>query len=81
MSGVIETVIDVNKSIYINQNENTYENIKKFLFENGFKITSVRPNDMTNCEYNVYFEKIKKRKIPVLVYRRLNKRIVQMKYF
>lgn len=73
MSGVITTVIDINKSIYINQNENTYKNVEKFLLENGFKMTSVNRNDITNCEYNVYFERIIKRKIAVLVYGRLNK--------
>lgn len=73
MNGVIETVIDINKSIYVNQNENTYKNVEKFLLENGFKITGVHCNDMTNCEYNVYFEKIFKKKIAVLIYGRLNK--------
>lgn len=73
MSGVVETVIDINKSIYVNQNENTYENVEKFLLENGFKITGVHHNDITNCEYNVYFERIIKKKIAVLVYGRLNK--------
>lgn len=73
MNGVVETVIDVNKSIYINQNENTYENVENFLLENGFKISSVIPNDITNNEYNVYFERIIKKKIAILVYGRLDK--------
>jgi FkbM family methyltransferase len=56
-AGVIETVKDVNKSIYIGQEDNTLENVKEFLSMNGFEITSICSNDNTNCEYNVYFEK------------------------
>jgi FkbM family methyltransferase len=57
MSGVIETVIDKNKSIYIGQEDNTLDNVVSFLESNGFKITNVQNNDYTNCEYNVYFQK------------------------
>jgi len=55
--GVVETVKDVNKSIYIGQEDNTLENVKEFLSMNGFEITQICSNDGTNCEYNVYFEK------------------------
>lgn len=56
-AGVIETVIDKNKSIYLNQDDNTLDNVNQFLLANGFKITKVENNDPTNCEYNVFFEK------------------------
>lgn len=59
VAGVVETVKDVNKSIYIGQDDNTLDNITKFLSLNGFKITSILSNDNTDCEYNVYFEKIR----------------------
>lgn len=55
--GVVETVIQKEKSIYVNQEENTLENVQKFLESNGFVITSVQSNDYTNCEYNVFFQK------------------------
>jgi FkbM family methyltransferase len=55
--GVVETVKDVNKSIYIGQEDNTLENVKEFLSMNGFEITQICSNDSTNCEYNVYFKK------------------------
>lgn len=57
-AGVVETVIDKNKSIYIGQDENTFDNVNMFLLANGFKITNIQSNDKTNCEYNIYFEKI-----------------------
>jgi FkbM family methyltransferase len=58
LAGVVETVIDKNKSIYIGQEDNTLENVSIFLASNGFKIKDIQRNDNTNCEYNVYFEKI-----------------------
>ncbi len=54
--GVIETVIDNNKSIYSNQTINNYENAKQFLENNDFTIICVSNNDITNCEYNVTFK-------------------------
>jgi len=54
--GVIETVIDNNKSIYLNQTINNYENAKQFLENNDFTIICVSSNDITNCEYNVAFK-------------------------
>lgn len=57
-SGVMETVLDENKSIYIGQTKNTFNNIKTFLLSNGFKIVGIDNNDVTNCEYNIRFEKI-----------------------
>jgi FkbM family methyltransferase len=57
VAGVVETVKDINKSIYIGQQDNTLEAITEFLSANGFKITNVENNDPTNCEFNVYFEK------------------------
>jgi FkbM family methyltransferase len=56
--GVVETVIDANKSIYVGQDENTLANVETFLTSNGFEITGVHGNDPTDCEYNVYFKKI-----------------------
>jgi hypothetical protein len=58
VAGVVETVKDINKSIYVGQQDNTLETITEFLSANGFKITNVENNDPTNCEFNVYFEKI-----------------------
>jgi FkbM family methyltransferase len=57
VEGVIETVIDNNKSIYSNQTINNYENAKQFLEKNNFTITDIHKNDSTNCEYNIYFKK------------------------
>jgi FkbM family methyltransferase len=56
-AGVIETLMDSNKSIYVGQNTNTFENVKKFLEENNFKITNINCNDSTGCEYNVFFSR------------------------
>ena len=53
--GVLETIINKEKSIYENQNLNTLENIKLFFDNNNFSITKIDENDSTNCEYNVYF--------------------------
>lgn len=58
LAGVVETVIDKNKSIYIGQEDNTLENVSIFLESNGFKIKNIQRNDNTDCEFNVYFEKI-----------------------
>lgn len=57
LAGVIETIKDKNKSIYIDQEDNTLDNVREFLSLNGFKIVRIDSNDDTNCEYNVYFEK------------------------
>ncbi len=53
--GVVETVIDINKTIYKNQTNN-YMNLKLFLEENNFRIYRVQRNDETMCEYNVFFK-------------------------
>lgn len=58
LAGVVETVIDKNKSIYIGQDDNTLYNVQEFLLNNGFKIKHIESNDNTNCEYNVHFEKV-----------------------
>jgi FkbM family methyltransferase len=55
--GVLETVVDVHKSIYVGQDENTLEHVAIFLSSNGFEITQITGNDHTQCEYNVYFKK------------------------
>jgi len=55
--GVIETVIDNNKSIYLNQTINNYHNAKEFLENNNFTIIKIHNNDPTNCEYNIYLKK------------------------
>jgi FkbM family methyltransferase len=57
LAGVLETVKDKGKSIYIGQDDNTLDNIEEFLSMNGFKINKIENNDSTDCEYNVYFEK------------------------
>jgi FkbM family methyltransferase len=56
-AGVVETVKDEAKSIYVNQAENTLENVETFLKQNGFSITRVESNDNTDCEYNVHFKR------------------------
>lgn len=56
--GVLETVMDYNRSIYINQYDNIFENVKKFLETNNFEITNIVSNDSANNEYNVYFRSI-----------------------
>jgi FkbM family methyltransferase len=55
--GVLETVLDNNKTIYKNQTVSTFENIKSFLENNNFIITNIESNDPTQCEYNIYFKK------------------------
>jgi FkbM family methyltransferase len=55
-AGVVETVKDKEKSIYIDQ-INILDNVKEFLMFNGFKINLVESNDPTLCEYNVHFSK------------------------
>jgi FkbM family methyltransferase len=55
-AGVLETVIDKNKSIYIGQNLNTFNNTDKFLEDNNFTITNIEQNDITQCEFNIYFK-------------------------
>jgi len=57
LAGVVETVKDKNKSIYIGQENNTLDNVTDFLLLHGFKITNIQSNDNTDCEYNVFFEK------------------------
>jgi hypothetical protein len=41
LAGVLETVIEEEKSIYVNQSENILSNIKLYLETNGFKITKI----------------------------------------
>lgn len=57
MAGVVETVKDEQKSIYIGQKDNTLDNVTQFLSEHGFRITNVESNDGTQCEYNVHFKR------------------------
>jgi len=54
--GVVETVKEQEKSIYVNQ-VNTLDKVKEFLISNGFKINLVESNDQSFCEYNVHFSK------------------------
>lgn len=56
-AGVVETVKEKEKSIYIGQDENTFQNVEEFLTKHGFRITNVESNDVTQCEYNVYFQR------------------------
>lgn len=55
-AGVVETVLNPEKSIYDNQ-DNTFVNVQSFLTSNGFSITNIASNDDTNCEYNVHFQR------------------------
>jgi FkbM family methyltransferase len=55
--GVVETIMDVNKSIYTEQKLNTFDNVKKYLEDNNFVITTIQSNDSSGCEYNIYFKK------------------------
>jgi FkbM family methyltransferase len=57
VAGVVETVKDTNKSIYIGQEDNTLDTVTEFLLMHGFKIEHIQSNDNTNCEFNVYFKK------------------------
>lgn len=57
-AGVVETVMKEEKSIYVNQKDNTYKNIEEFLKMNNFKIDQVHGNDVCGCEYNIYFSRI-----------------------
>lgn len=56
--GVLETVKNQEKSIYIDQGKNTLENIERFLIKNDFEIIGVSNNDKSQCEFNVHFKKI-----------------------
>ena len=56
--GVLETVKNTEKSIYIDQDKNTLVNIEQFLIKNDFKIISVEGNDNTQCEFNIHFKKV-----------------------
>lgn len=55
-AGVVETVKDQEKSIYIDQ-VNTLDRVREYLIFNGFKISLIESNDPTFCEYNVHFSK------------------------
>lgn len=57
LAGVVETVKEQHKSIYIGQDENTLDNVYYFLQSNGFTITHIEQNDVTHCEFNVHFTK------------------------
>lgn len=56
-AGVVETVMQEEKSIYETQSENTFAKVSDFLRENGFTIQNVESNDRTGCEYNVHFRR------------------------
>lgn len=56
-AGVVETVKDPQKSIYVGQEANVYSNVEKFLTENGFGIAGIDSNDWYECEYNVRFQR------------------------
>ena len=53
--GVIETVIQEEKSIYVGQTKNTFKYVEEFLKSNNFEIKNVQSNDVGNCEFNVFF--------------------------
>lgn len=57
LEGVVETVIEQKKSIYIDQNDNIMQNVVAFLQLNGFHITNIQSNDSAGCEYNVHFKR------------------------
>ena len=52
--GVVETVNDKEKAIYVNQ-INTMDKVINFLTSNNFSISSIKNNDTTACEFNVHF--------------------------
>jgi FkbM family methyltransferase len=56
-AGVVETVILQERSIYVNQIDNTFSNVSKFLEENGFIIENIVSNDVSKCEYNILFKR------------------------
>ena len=56
-SGVLETVIDTVKSIYVGQETNSLSNVQKELEAHGFTVNNVVSNDPTECEYNVFFSR------------------------
>lgn len=57
-AGVVETVKDPAKSIYVNQTSNTLANVQAFLEQHGFEVTQVESNDVTQCEFNVHFRRV-----------------------
>jgi FkbM family methyltransferase len=57
-AGVVETVMDPAKSIYVNQTSNTLANVQAFLHDHGFEVTRVESNDVTQCEFNVHFRRV-----------------------
>lgn len=56
LEGVIESAFTSEKTIYVEQN-NTLETATKWLIENGFEITTIKVNDPTCCECNIYFKR------------------------
>jgi FkbM family methyltransferase len=56
-AGILETVIEEEKSIYVGQNQNTLSNVKTFLDSNGFRLDGIESNDNTSCEFNVKFRR------------------------
>jgi FkbM family methyltransferase len=56
-AGVVETVKQVEKSIYVGQDNNTVDTVSQFLHENGFIINRIDSNDSTQCEFNVVFSR------------------------
>ena len=54
--GVLETCYSLDKAIYSGQNDDV-DSVRLWLINNGFAITHIEPNDVTNCECNVYFKR------------------------
>jgi FkbM family methyltransferase len=56
--GVLETVKDTKKAIYVTQNINVLTNVTDFLQSNNFEVTKVESNDITGCEFNIFFKRL-----------------------
>jgi FkbM family methyltransferase len=57
-NGVLETVYQKEKAIYVEQESNVLDKVTVFLRNNNFKILDIRSNDITQCECNVYFQSL-----------------------
>lgn len=57
LAGVVETAINEDKSIYMPQPENRLSNIKLYLETNGFKITNIESNDISQWKCTIYFNR------------------------
>ena len=54
--GCVEAASSNNTQLY--KNQHTIDDIKNFLINNNFSITSIVSNDQFNNEFNIYFKKV-----------------------